>query len=355
VGDPTEETPEIVRKATQKAVDDRKSSGYPNYQGSLDFREAVSAWLKRRFGLIIDPVSEICCTIGSKESVFNFHECLINPSDIVLCPSPGYPPYSRGTIFAEGIPWFYPVTKENNFYPDLERIPAGVMKKTRLIWINYPNSPTGKVADEHFYREVIEFARRHEIVIASDEAYTEIYYKNKPHSILEFGKEGIIVFQSLSKRSAMTCYRIGFIAGDSRLIRLFRNLKTNVDSGTPTFIQDGAVSALSDEFHVEKMRESYKRKRDLLIRAFIDAGLEDCTPEGTLYIWQKVFEGMSGEEFARTLLREDTAIVCTPGNLLADPVEQGINPGRDYVRFALVPSEEETFEAAQRIRNALKK
>jgi LL-diaminopimelate aminotransferase len=344
-----------VRKATQKGVTNRKSSGYPSYIGTLEFRKAVAQWFRKRFGAETDPATEISSTIGSKEAVFNFAEGIVNPGDYVIIPTPGYPPYTRGTLFAEGVPYYVPLLAENKFLIDLKSIPEDVCKKARLMWINYPNSPSGAAAPLSYLKEVVEFGRKHNIIIASDEAYSEIYFNEPPHSILEVSREGVIVFNSLSKRSAMTCYRIGWVAGDRRIIDIFKKVKTNIDSGTATFIQDGAIAALSDETHVEKMRNEYKIKRDLLTEAFRRIKLPDCTPETTIYLWQKTPQGMTSVDFARKLLSPDIAIVTTPGAWISDRTESGLNPGEGYVRFALVPSIKDTKEAARRIKKLLPK
>ncbi len=351
VGDPTVSTPEIVRRAAAEGIEKRKSSGYPSYTGMLEFRKSVASWAARRYGIELNPDTEISSTLGSKEAVFNFHEGFINPGDIVLCPSPGYPPYTRGTLFAEGTPYQVPIRKDNDFLIDFSGIPAEAAGKAKILWLNYPNSPSGAVANEQFYREAVEFAGKYNLIIASDEAYSEIYFGTPPISILNIAKEGVLVFNSLSKRSAMTGYRIGWVMGDPELVSVFRKVKTNIDSGTPSFIQDGAIAALADEEHVERFRAEYREKRDILCEALISAGLEDCTPASTLYIWQKVPAGMSSLNFAALLLEEKIAIVTTPGAWIAEKTDLGENPGDEYVRFALVPSIEKTMLAAKRIRN----
>ena len=355
VGDPTVPTPEVVRKATQKGIVARKSSGYPSYIGALGFRQAIAEWMQKRFGVSMEPATEISSTIGSKEAVFNFPEGVVNPGDVVIIPTPGYPPYTRGTLFAEGVPYYVPLLPENKFLIDLKSIPDEICKKAKILWINYPNSPSGAVAPLSYLKEVVEFGQRNNIIIASDEAYSEIYFKDPPHSILEVTKEGVIVFNSFSKRSAMTCYRVGWVAGDKRIIDIFKKVKTNVDSGTATFIQDGAVAALSDETHVEKMREEYRIKRDMLVEAFRRIRLPDCTPEATIYLWQKVPNGMTSVDFAKKLLSPEIAIVTTPGAWISDMTANGLNPGEGYVRFALVPSIKNTKEAANRIKKLLPK
>lgn len=355
VGDPTVPTPEIVRKATKKGIINRKSSGYPSYTGASEFRQSIAQWTHKRFGVQMDPATEISSTIGSKEGVFNFAEGIINPGDYVIIPTPGYPPYTRGTLFAEGIPYYVPLLAENKFLIDLKSIPEEVCRKAKILWINYPNSPSGAVAPLSYLKEVVEFGKKYNIIIASDEAYSEIYFSEPPHSILEITKEGVIVFNSFSKRSAMTCYRVGWVAGDKRIVDIFKKVKTNIDSGTATFIQDGAIAALSDETHVEKMRAEYRIKRDLLVDAFLRIKLPDCTPEATIYLWQKVPEGMTSVEFAQKLLSPEIAIVTTPGAWISDKTETGLNPGEGYVRFALVPSLKNTREAARRIKKILPK
>jgi LL-diaminopimelate aminotransferase len=352
VGDPTEPTPELIREAVKAGVDSRASAGYPSYIGDRTFRVAVADWMKRRFGVDLNPDTEVCATIGSKEAVFNFPNAVIDPGDIVICPSPGYPPYNRGTLFAGGTPWYYPVTMENGFLPDLDAIPADVLSRAKVMWVNFPNSPSGTIAPDSFWPRLIEFAARHNLIIGSDEAYTEVWFESRPRSILEFGRDGILVFQSLSKRSNMTCHRVGWVCGDERLVSLFKKLKTNIDSGTATYIQDGAVAALSDEAHVDAMREVYRAKRDVLIPALRDVGCIVPSADATLYLWPRVPEGMDGLEFAKRLLAPEVAVVCTPGPALGEPLADGTNPGRFHVRFALVPSVEDCRRAAARIRAA---
>lgn len=348
VGDPKEPTPQFIRNACKKAIDTRKSAGYPSYIGTAEYRTAVATWMKKRFNVELDPQKEISSTSGSKESIFNFHEGVINPSDIVLVPNPGYPPWSRGTLFAEGQTLFLNLLEENSFLPNLQEIPPEIIEKTKLLWINYPNNPTAAIAPKSFLKEVVDFGHDNNIIIASDEAYSEIYYEKKPMSILEIDREGIITFNSLSKRSKMTCYRIGWVAGDERIVTIFRKVKTNIDSGTPTFIQDAAIAALSDEHHVEDARNDYRKKKDIMMKAFREIGLETREPKGTIYIWQKCPSELSSLDFAKKLLQKNIAIVCTPGSWISEEAN-GINPGEGYVRFALVPTIAETNLAVQRL------
>ena len=300
VGDPTSPTPDFINEALTPAAKKRSTYGYPNYAGDISFREACAEYIQREYSVKLDPESEITSTIGGKEAVFHFPLGFIDGAeDIVICPTPGYPPYKVGTRFAGGTPYFTPLTPENNFLIDYKSIPEDICKKAKIIWTNYPNAPTGKIAPREWLEGLIEWAHKHDIIIAADEGcYNDIYYKQKPISILEVAKEGIITFYSLSKRNNMTGWRVGFAAGDKEVISAFRKVKTNIDSGTPTFVQDAATVALRDTAHVKQMCREYKEKMDVLVPTLVKAGLPDCRPEATFYIWQKAPEGMNGEQLA---------------------------------------------------------
>ena len=349
VGDPTLPTPIGIRDACKTGTEKRKSSGYPSYIGEPEFREKVAWWSKKRFGINLNPEKEIMSTIGAKEAIFNFPETFINPGDYTLAPNPGYPAWSRGTHFAEGRTHFLNLLPENNFLPDLDSVPTEVLERAKLLWVNYPNNPTTAFPTRAFYEEVLMFGEKHNIIIASDESYTENYYDEPPLSILQLKKEGIVVFQSLSKRSNMTCYRVGWMCGDKRIIDAFKKVKPNIDSGTATFIQDAAIAALDDERHVAELREDYRKKRDIIVEAFTSIGLPKCEPIGTIYIWQKVPKGYTSVDMAKKLLDRDVAVVTTPGSWLSREF-QGVNPGEGYIRLALVPSLEKVKEAAKRIK-----
>jgi len=349
VGDPTLPTPKLIRDACKEGIEKRKSSGYPSYIGEPEFRETIAWWSNKRFNIKLDPETEIMSTIGAKEAIFNFPETFINPGDYTLALNPGYPAWSRGTHFAEGKTYFLNLLPENNFFPDLSSIPKEILKKAKLLWINYPNNPTTAFPTEEFFKEVLDFSEKYNIVVASDESYTENYYEEPPISILQLRKEGVIVFQSLSKRSNMTCYRVGWAAGDKRIIEAYKKVKPNIDSGTATFIQDAAIAALRDEKHVHELREDYRVKRDIIIEAFTSLGLLECKPRGTIYIWQKVPQGYTSLSFAKKLLEKDVAVVTTPGNWISTEAN-GINPGEGYVRLALVPDLKNVKLAAERIK-----
>ncbi len=352
VGDPTMPTPWFIREATAHGLEAHKAGGYPSYEGEPFFREAVASWMRKRFSVAVDPEQEICITLGSKEAVFNSHEAFVNPGDVVISPSPGYPPYARGAAFAEGENCFYPLAAENGFLPDVEALPGEVAEKASVLWICQPQAPTGSVMSGEELRKVAAYCRQHDILLCSDEAYIDIYYDNPPESLIQHAREGILVFYSLSKRSAMTGYRCGWVAGDPEAIARFRKLKTNIDSGVPKFIQDGAVAALEDETHVEAMRKVYRRGRDLLAEALVEAGLPRCVPRAGIFLWQRTQGEMSGLDLAKRFLEPDLALITAPGELLAQPLKPGAeeNPGRGYVRMALVPPLERIEEAASRIR-----
>ncbi len=354
VGDPVDPTPAFIREAAQAAIDTQAASGYPSYTGSASFLAGVATWFAKRFGVQLDPATEITSSIGSKEAIFNFPLAYVDKGDIVLIPTPGYPPYTRGTQFAGGQPYFLPLLPENNFLIDFAKIPAAIAAKAKILWLNYPNSPTGAVATDEFYQQAVEFCQRNDIVLASDLAYSEIYYDQPPKSVLEFTRKGVIEFHSLSKRSRMTGYRVGYAVGDSEVITALKQVKTNVDSGTPNFIQDAAIAALGDEEHVAQSRAEYQEKRDLLVGAFTELGLEKSEPQATFYVWQRVPAGLTSAEFAKRLLAPELGIVATPGSWISDTTADSQNPGEGFVRFALVPTVEQVREAAQRIGQYLK-
>ncbi len=348
VGDPSDATPDLVTGQMTALAEKHAKSGYPSYTGSKEFREAAAAYMKRRFNVELDIDRELCANIGSKESIFNFPEGFINPGDVVICPSPGYPPFKNGTIFAEGVPYYVPLLPENGFLIDHTSIPEAVAEKAKVIWINYPNSPTGAVASKEYYRGLTEWARKHNIIIAADEGcYIDIYFNEPPSSILEVAREGVVAFYSLSKRNNMTGYRVGFVCGDEKILSIFKRLKTNIDSGVPHIVQEAAIAALADDTHVETMRRSYKEKCDVLLPALRAISLETREPSATFYVWQNV--NGNDVEFAKKLLDPVIGIVVTPGSLISDVCEGGVNPGKGYVRFALVPTIEEVREAAKRL------
>ena len=348
VGDPKSPTPDFVIDNLSKCARNRATDGYPSYIGDIDYRRACAKYMQREYGIKLNPDTEIVSTIGSKEAIFNFPIGFINPGDTVICPTPSYPPYKVGTRFRGGKVHFTPLLEKNNFLIDFSSIPDDIAHEAKIIWTNYPNSPTGVTAPKEWLQELVSWANRYNIIIAADEGcYNDIYFGNKPTSIFEIQREGVIAFYSLSKRSNMTGYRVGFACGDEKIISGFKRIKNNIDSGTPTFIQDVAILALEDQNFIANTREEYRRKRDIMIDALTAKGLEKPKGDATFYLWQKTPKGVDSMEFANTLV--ELGIVVTPGQLISDEAN-GVNPGQNFVRFALVPTMEEVVKAAKRIK-----
>lgn len=349
-GNPTDPTPKFITTRLSAFAATHATSGYPNFVGSEEFRSAAAAYLMRRFRVSVDPDSEVCASSGSKEAIFNFPKGVIEPGDVVICPSPGFPLMKIGTLFAGGLPYFVPLLEKNNFLIDYEAIPKAIAHRAKIIWLNYPNSPTGAVASRGYYRRLIKWTHKHSIIIAADEGcYIDIYYDEPPPSILEVEREGIIAFYSLSKRNNLAGYRVGFVCGDQRLVSIFQSLKTHTDSGVPHVIQEAAILALQDDNHVETLRALYRSKRDILLSGLGVAGFPVRYPNSTFYVWQKT----TGDDisFAKRLLDAPTAIAVTPGSLISDRCDGDIDPGGGYVRFALVPPLSRIEEAVRRLRS----
>ncbi len=354
VGDPTDPLYEGAIHGLQEGAEAHATSGYPSYIGMPEFRKAASEWLAKRFGIRANPDTQVTSTAGSKEAIFHLPFAILNPGDAVLMPSVGYPPYKAGTVFAGGIPVYYELREENNFLPELGELENALRsnRRIRLIWINSPHNPTTTVADKKFFEGVIEIADKYGVAIASDEAYTEMYVNEKPHSVLEFTDnwDNIIAFHSLSKRSNATGLRIGFAVGGTEIMRHYRNLRTQIDSGVANAIQEAAIAAWKDEAHVEEMRRMYNERRGIIIGALKDAGIKYWA-DATFYIWAKTGNSI---EFAKRMLRLDSerkiGLNVTPGKILALNSTQSAD---NFVRFALVPSVEETKIAAEILRQNL--
>ena len=348
VGDPKDPPFPSVVGQTIAALHEQLTSGYPSYVGHPRFRKEAAAYVEDRFGRPIDPETEVISSVGSKEMVFNFHEGFVNPGDTVIVPNPAYPPYIRGTLFAEGKPYYVNLLEENRFLPDLDAIPAAVWDAAKIIWVNYPNNPATVFAPDEFFEKLLHYAHRHDVVVGSDEAYIENYCDQRPRSILEFAKEGVAALFSFSKMANMTMFRAGFVCGDSRIIDVLKKLKTNIDSGTPTFIQLGALAALTDDPALAAMRRAHVAKADVLCAALSKAGFPPAYREGTIYVWQKCPAGYDGMAVAKRFLQPDLALVATPGVMLSMEVG-GVNPGANFLRFALTPTLAQVKEAAARL------
>ena len=346
VGDPDLPTPKHIIAKLSEAAYDPANHRYPSYSGMNTFRISVVNWYKRRFGVTLDPDHEVVTLIGSKEGIAHVPLAFINQGDIALVPSPGYPVYHIGTIFAGGEPFFMPLLKENHFLPDLNRIPQDIAIKAKLLFINYPNNPTTAIATEDFFKSAVEFAQKHNIIVCHDAAYTEIAFDGyRPMSFLEVegAKEVGIEFHSLSKTYNMTGWRIGFAVGNSKVIGALGEVKSNIDSGAFQAIQMAGVEALDgDQTCLQEIRGIYQERRNILVSGLEEAGFAVNPPKATFYLWLETPSKYTSEQFASHLL-ERAGIVTTPGNGFGEP-------GEGYTRLALTVNKERIKEAVERIR-----
>ncbi len=344
VGDPDLPAFKVVRDALKAALDEPGVHSYPPDNGLPEFREAVSRWYQRRAGAKVDPEREIRPVIGSKEGIGHLPLAVLNPGDVALIPDPGYPPYRSGTEFAGGVPYFLPLRRENGFLPDLDAIDPQVLKRARILYVNYPNNPTGAVAPESFYRKVIDFARKHNLLVVHDAAYSEMWYDQKPPLFLQFdgAKEVGVEFHSLTKTYNMAGWRVGWVAGNPEVVSALGDLKTNLDSGVFSAIQKAAVAALekADEDQVA-LRKVYQRRRDLFVEGMRKAGWPVEPMKATFYVWTPVPKGTGSIEFCRRLL-EEGHVVTTPG--------VGFGPsGEGFFRVSLTSDEARIQEAVSRL------
>ncbi|MEZ0343840.1 MAG: LL-diaminopimelate aminotransferase [Caldimicrobium sp.] len=344
IGDPDIPTPKEIVEVAKRALEKAEYHRYPANPGSLFFRKACSEYMKRRFGVDFDPEGEVLAMIGSKEGIAHFPIAFVNPGEVVLCPDPAYPVYHLGTIFTDGEPYYMPLTWENEFLPDFGRIPEEILRKTKILWLNYPNNPTGACATKEFYKDVIALAKKYDFVVACDAAYVELYYEEPPLSIFEIdgAKEVAIEFHSLSKTFCMTGWRIGFAVGRKEIVQALAKVKSNIDSGVFTAIQEAGAYALSHlEEIVPPLRKVFEERRNFLTEELKNLGFEFKTPKATFYLWVKVPEGYTSSEFCKKLLKE-LAIVVTPGNGFGAS-------GEGYFRIALTVGVERLKEAIKRL------
>jgi len=336
-GDPKEPTDELIRKALIDAVP--KVSQYPSVRGRRDLREAISVWFERRFGVKLDPERQVIPSSGSKEAIFHFPLVFVNTDSEkrrVIYGTPGYPVYERGTLFAGGIPNPVKLKEEDGFLLRIDRLPKDLLEETAIVWINYPHNPTGAVAPKSYLSDIHSICREFDIILCSDECYTEIYFEEKPPSLLQVSTEGAVVFHSLSKRSGLTGYRSGFVAGDERIVMEYLKYRSSFGVASPDFIQQAAKVAWLDERHVEVRRQVFSRKRELFLNFFEREGLRFLKPEATFYFWVKPPKGISSKDYALHLL--NYGIVVSPGEFFG-------RGGDGYFRIALVPTLDECREA----------
>jgi succinyldiaminopimelate transaminase len=324
VGEPREETPEFIRTALAGAIE--PLSLYPDSNGLPELRAAVAGWIGRRFGAALDPETQIVPTMGSKEAIFHLAQLL--EGELVAVPAPAYPVYERGATFFGKRVLELPLSAERGFLPDLAAVDAATWDRVAILWLNYPNNPTGATAPLELYDRAAALARRHGFVLASDEAYSEIYFGRPPVSALELPDlRGVAVFNTLSKRSSMPGYRSGFVAGDPELIALLKRYRPNVGVAPQAFIQRAAAAAWSDEEHVEAVRAGYRAKRDVLLPVLHARGLPHAGGDASFFLWLDA--GEDADALAARLL--DGGILLAPGSFFGPA-------GARYLRLALVPT-----------------
>lgn len=343
VGDPREPTPAFIRDALRAAVPD--VSQYPSSFGSPALRKTIAGYLKRVFGVDADPEREIFVSAGSKEAVFHAPLAFLDPASDrrgVIFPDPGYPIYEAGTILAGGEPLPVPLDPAAGFLLEPDRLPRETVARARILWLCYPHNPTGAVASKSHLERVARFAEEHDLLIFADECYAELGGNGRAPSLLEVTRRRVLVFHSLSKRSGMTGYRSGFVAGDPELVAAYRRLRPLAGTGSPDFVQAAAAAAWADDAHVAERRTTFEAKRGVFRRFFAEAGL-DASGDGALYLWVRVPTKETADAYAERLV--DAGIVVAPGTFFG--------AGEGYVRVALVPTLEDCQAAVAAWRRTL--
>ncbi|MBI4180409.1 MAG: LL-diaminopimelate aminotransferase [Chloroflexi bacterium] len=331
IGDPDIPTPPHIIDRLCQAAKDPVNHRYPESEGLPELRQAIAEWYQKRFGVSLDPNKEVLPLLGAKEGIAHIAFCFIDPGDIALVPDPAYPVYAIGTLLAGGESYYLPLTAENNFLPDFNRIPEDITQRARLLWLNYPNNPTGAVAELDFFERTVEFARQHNLPVCHDAPYSEVAFDGyQPVSFLQAdgAKEVGVEFHSLSKSFNMPGWRIGMAVGNAAMINALKTLKSNVDSGIPQAIQYAAIEALGGpQDCIQEHNAIYQRRRDLVVETLNKLGFEAKTPKASLYVWAKVPKGYNSVDLATDLL-EQVNVVVIPGI--------GYGPsGEGYVRLSL--------------------
>jgi len=336
-GDPREPTDPAIRHALVDGL--RERMGYPKAEGLPELRAAIARWLERRFGVALDPDSEVIPTYGSKEAIFSFAQVAVDPSsakDTVVVTDPGYPVPARGAAFAGARVESLPLLEENGFLPDLGAVDDWA--RIALFWVNYPNNPTGATATLSFFEQLGGLAREHDFLLCSDEAYSELWFTEPPCSALQVAdRANVVVFQTLSKRSSMTGYRSGFVAAFPEVVSALKTYRPSTGAAPQEFVQRASIVAWNDEEHVSRTREAYRRKREVFLPVLERKGWRVAASEATMYLWFAVPEGESSEAFATRLL--ERGVVVSPGSYFGPA-------GEGYARLALVPTLEDCRRAA---------
>lgn len=345
IGDPDIPTPQHIIERLCLAAHDPANHRYPESEGLAQLRNAIAEWYQRRFNISLNPDTEVLPLIGAKEGIGHIALCFIDPGDIALVPDPGYPVYSIGTLLAGGSPYFLPLLEENDFLPDLNSVPLEIASRAKILWINYPNNPTAAVADLNFFERVVAFARKHELAICHDAAYTEVAFDGyRPVSFMQApgAKEVGVEFHTLSKSYNMTGWRIGMVMGNARMVNALMRVKSNLDSGIPQAIQHAAIEALlGDQGCIQEHNAIYQRRRDLVVRALTQMGLRVKPPQASLYVWARIPHGYTSMDFAAKML-DETAVVVTPG------IGYG-KFGEGYIRISLTTPDERLEKGLARL------
>jgi LL-diaminopimelate aminotransferase len=351
IGDPDLPTPEFIIQRLDKAARNPENHQYPSYWGMGGFRRAAARFMDRRFGVSVDADRETLALIGSKEGIAHIPLAFVNPGEATLVPDPGYPVYHSATLFADGVPLHFQLREENDFLPDFAQLESLVKNgpRVRLMFLNYPNNPTGATADVHVFREVVDFAKKHELLVCHDNAYSELFFdgESQPSFLQVPGAKDVgIEFHSLSKTFNMTGWRVGFAVGNPKMIEALARVKTNIDSGIFNACQEAGIEALDQyEPFCTELRSIYQMRRDILVPAIQDSGLKCRIPKATFYVWARLPTGMKSEDYVLDLIRS-RGVVSTPGTGFG-------SAGEGYVRFTLCSDVEVLKQVAKILRGSV--
>lgn len=348
IGDPDSPTLQPIVDEMHKAIDNPKNHDYPPYNGTEQFRKGACDWIKRRFGVELNPDTEMLANIGSKEAIAHVFFAYVDKGDYTLVPDPGYPVYHNATIFAGGTPYEMPLLEENGYLPDFDKIPEDIAKKSKLMFLNYPNNPTSATADLDFWKKAVDFCKKYDILLCSDMAYSEMTFDGyKAPSVLqvEGAKDVAIEFYSHSKSYNMTGWRVGFVCGNADAVKALGTIKNNIDSGTFKAIQQAATTAFTvDEKYITDLNNMYQERRDAAEEGFKELGWNIKPSKATFYLWLPVPKGMTSEEFV-TVMLEKAHVVVPPGNGYG-------KYGEGYFRVALTKDVDTIKKCIQRMKDA---
>jgi LL-diaminopimelate aminotransferase len=342
-------TPKRIVDAMIAATTNSRNHQYPAYAGSKPYREACAEWMRRRFSVELNPATEVLALIGSKEGIAHLFPAFVDPGDYTLVPGVGYPVYHTGGILSGGLTHWMPMTEENDFLADFESTPADVLAKAKMMFISYPNNPSSAIAPVEYFDRAIAFCKQHDILLVHDNAYSEIGFDGyRPPSLLERpgAREVAIELFSCSKAYNMTGWRVAFAAGNADAIRALGTVKSNIDSGIFTAVQDAAIEAmLGDQGDIAQMSAVYQRRRDVVMDALSSIGLSARTPKGTIYVWARIPEGYTSAEYAGLVL-DKAGVIVAPGNAYGPD-------GEGYIRISLATPDDRLAEALERIKTSL--